>query len=80
MASSETRQMMIKKQVLSHLLANRLSVRDVGRIFPSRKLRESWDHEEAVKTRLVRARLKLREELSSYFHERVQIEKRNKNG
>lgn len=81
LASSETRQMMDQAAgTLSPALRIVFQLRDVEGFSGQETAEILGINEEAVKTRLVRARLKLREELSSYFHERVQIEKRNKNG
>lgn len=80
LASAETQRMMDQAAgILSPALRMVFQLRDVEGFSGQETAEILGISEDAVKTRLVRARLKLREELSSYFNERVLKEKRNKN-
>lgn len=62
---------------LSPTLKTVFLLRDVERLSGQETARILGINEAAVKTRLVRARLKLRENLSSYFGERLKLEASN---
>ena len=71
--SSETRTMLERAaQHLSPALRLVFQLRDVEGFSGQQTAEILGIHEDAVKTRLVRARLKLREQLSTYFRERME--------